>query len=88
MLQVHDRFLGGPEHVTAIEQRRPREALTDADERRPPADESPLIATDQAQAEEDDPRDEQDDAIQLRCVELDPADAPEQAGEDRRVIDP
>ena len=88
VLQVEDGFLRRPEHVAAIEQRRPREALADADEHRPPADEFPLVAPGQAQAEEDDPRDEQDHAVELRCVELDPADAPEQAGEDRRVIGP
>jgi hypothetical protein len=47
-----------------------------------------LIVPLEAQTEEDRSGDEQDDAVELRRVELDPSGAPEQAGKDRRLIGP
>ena len=44
--------------------------------------------TAEAQAEEHCSGDEQEDPVELRLIEVDPAGTPEQAGKDRRVIGP
>ncbi len=86
--QIADGFLRRAQHVAAVEERGPGESLARADEERVPGDERPLIAATQAQPEEHRSRDEQEDAIQLRGVELDTPDAPEQPEDEGGVIGP